>query len=411
MNKMRISKKLFVLISIALPLQIAFSTVSAQDSFIVCDYKQSLIEIVPDSFICGYTFSPSGYKPYGLFLQKDSAGYQMLLNYYKYDRDKVDTEMSSATMRLSEWEVESELEKLINNAKKDLDNAKQREKADADAAKDDNVVKVLMSGRAAEHLGEFTLWVNWYDMYESFKFDLGPEPFPNNNRWEVTPYYDSSETPYDPQHWIGSNDLSDWYFVVYPGEYTGGCVFVDHWGSSGCIVEEIDKKGKMVNVTCTDERGLFRLQIVDPGNSIRATYKRYDPERRSYIVYKPVVMNIAQKHHDYYQSSSLAKWFELNESSYSKRPKQLKKQVVISGKIYPEEKTVSGIVMNGSEPIKDAAIAEIDSKGNVITQTTSESNGEFTLDIADFNNKLRISAPGFAQVSQNIDGVRYVIIF
>ena len=143
MNKMRISKKLFVLISIALPLQIAFSTVSAQDSFIVCDYKQSLIEIVPDSFICGYTFSPSGYKPYGLFLQKDSAGYQMLLNSYKYDRDKVDTEMSSATMRLSEWEVESELEKLINNAKKDLDNAKQREKADADAAKDDNVVKVL----------------------------------------------------------------------------------------------------------------------------------------------------------------------------------------------------------------------------------------------------------------------------
>ena len=93
----------------------------ASNRFIVCDYEESLIEVVPDSFICGYTFSPYGYKPYGIFLQKDCSGYKAILNYYKYDRDKVDDVMSSATIEIHEWRVKG----LIDAAKDDIDHSKE----------------------------------------------------------------------------------------------------------------------------------------------------------------------------------------------------------------------------------------------------------------------------------------------
>ncbi len=93
----------------------------ASNRFIVCDYEESLIEVVPDSFICGYTFSPYGYKPYGIFLQNDCSGYKAILNYYKYDRDKVDDVMSSATIEIHEWRVKG----LIDAAKDDIDHSKE----------------------------------------------------------------------------------------------------------------------------------------------------------------------------------------------------------------------------------------------------------------------------------------------
>ena len=312
-------RKFSFFFGVVLLLQVAFSTVFAQ-SFMECDYQESLIEVVPDSFVCGYTFSPTGYKPYGMFLQKDDEGYQMLLNYYKYDRNKVDSEMSSATIRLTEWQEQSQLEDIISSVERRIEAGAQRGQwtAAADVKEPSAVIKALIPGKAAIAFDEFFADGYWYDFYLDFKFELGPEPHPNADRWEVTPYCNLADYP--NHAWIYSNDLSHWSFVVRSGDPISGCVYVDHWGTQGCVVEEIDSKGKVVNSTITDERGLFRLVISDPDNSIRISYNRYDPERKAYAVYKPYVKEIARNG----QTSSLFHYVELNELTYSKRLKKKK---------------------------------------------------------------------------------------
>lgn len=397
-------RKISVLIPALILLQMAFSNASAQ-RFMECDYQESLIEVVPDSFICGYTFSPTGYKPYGMFLQQDNEGYKIVLNYYKYDRDKVDSEMSSATIRLSEWDAQSNLDNLKKEVERGIEAGATRGQwnASADDKKPESVIRALMPGRAAIGFDEILLGI-WYDYYCDFKIELGPEPHPNADRWEVTPYSNMEDYPY--HSWIYSNDLSDWFIAVYSGLCLSGCVYVDHWGTWGGVIEEIDSKGNMVNATCSDERGLFRLTIVNPDNSIRVSYKRYDPQRKAYAVYEPYVRVISRRR----ETGSLAHYVELNEFTYSKHPKTFRKGVVVSGQAPSEASTISGVVMNGTGPVKDAVIAETDSKGNVISKTTSQANGEFTLDISNPQNKLRITAQGYAGVTHAIDGMRFVII-
>ena len=306
-------KKQLVLISAVLLLQTAFTSVFAQQ-FMECDYEESLIEVVPDSFICGYTFCPTGHKPYGMFLQKDSEGYQMLLNYYKYDRDKVDSEMSSATIRLSEWDVQSKLDQIIGSVEQKIEGGAKRGQwlASADEEEPSAVIKALMPGRAAISFDEFCDGC-WYDYYYDFKIALGPEPHPNADRWEVTPYSNLSDYP--NHAWIYSDVLSHPYLYVSPGQSIGGCVYVDHWGTQDCVVEEIDRRGKVVNSTLTDERGLFRLSIKNPDNSIRISYKRFDPERNAYVVYKPYIKEISKNGH----TGSLSHYVELNESTYKRQ--------------------------------------------------------------------------------------------
>ena len=312
-----------VLIPVVLLLQVAFSTVPAQ-SFMACDYQESLIEVVPDSFICGYTFSPTGYKPYGIFLQKDDEGYQMLLNYYKYDKDKVDSDMSSATIRLTEYQIKTQLEHIIGSVERRIEAGAQKGQwtASADVKEPRAVIKALMPGKAAIAFDEFFADGYWYDFYHDFKFDLGPEPYPNANRWEVTPYCNLAEYHSSGYAWIYSNDLSHWSIVVHPGDPIFGCVYVDHWGTQGCVVEEIDSKGKVINSITTDERGVFKLVVTDPNNSIRISYYWYDPERKAYAIYKPYVKEIASNG----QTGSLWHYVELNESTYSKRLKKAKKR-------------------------------------------------------------------------------------
>lgn len=307
-------RKIPVLIPVLLLLQVAFTKVFAQN-FMACDYQESLIEVVPEDFVCGFTFSPTGYKPYGLFLQKDSQGYQMLLNYYKYDKDKVDSQMSSATIRLSEYDVQYKLDNIIKEFERIIEVGTQRGQWTGSVNDKKAVIKALMPGKAAIGFDEIML-TTWYDFYHEFKFDLGPEPYPNADRWEVTPYCNLAD--YRNHAWIYSNDLSNWSIVVHPDDPIFGCVYVDHWGTQGCVVEEIDSKGKVVNSTITDERGLFRLVIADPNNSIRVSYNRYDPEYKAYAVYKPYVKEIARNG----QTGSLWHYVELNESTYSKRLKK-----------------------------------------------------------------------------------------
>ena len=309
-------RKFSFLFSVVLLLQVGFSTVFAQ-SFMACDYQESLIEVVPENFVCGYTFSPTGYKPYGMFLQKDDEGYQMLLNYYKYDRDKVDSDMSSATIRLTEWQVQSQLDKIIKEVESKIEAGSQNGQWTGSVKDRKVVIKALMPGKAAIAFDDIMLG-SWYEFYHEFKFDLGPEPYPNANRWEVTPYCNLAEYHSSGYAWIYTNGFSDPSWMIRSGDPVLGCVYVDHWGTQGCVVEEIDSKGKVVNSTTTDERGVFRLVIADPNNSIRISYNRYDPERKAYAVYNPYVKEIARNG----QTGSLWHYVELNESTYSKRLKK-----------------------------------------------------------------------------------------
>ena len=395
----------------------------ASDRFIVCDYEESLIEVVPDSFICGYTFSPFGYKPYGIFLQKDSSGYRAILSYYKYDRDKIDDAMSSALIEISELESKG----LIDAAKYDIDHAKKYQKGPkVDFTRNFNVVKVLMDGKAAEQWYEIALSMAWFDLYDEFKDKLGPEPMPNANRWEVTPYYNPSETYNEPQHWVGSSGWHHASWAIYSGNYIHGAVFADYWGCGGCVVSEIDSKGNVVNATCTDERGRFRLRVMDPnGLIIKAELCRYDQKRGKFVKYQPYVKKIADKSTDeefdsensrfWYTVPTIQYFINLDNAKVARRPKSSKQKIIVKGRKpgtgdaeYPVN-GVDGVVMNAIGPLKDAVITERDLNGNIISETKTGADGEFRLESVNPDNILCISCEGYADIRQQIDGDRFIV--
>ncbi len=388
---------------------------ASDDIFIVCDYEESLIEVVPDSFICGYTFSPNGYKPYGIFLQKDSAGYRVILNYYRYDRDRIDDVMSTAIMEKSEWGAN----KLIEAAKRDIDRAIKYQKGPkVDIARDFNVVKVLMDGKAAEHWNLIFLNDPWYDVFYDFKYnELGPEPMPNANRWEVTPYFNPSEKSDESYHWIGSRRFIDMSMILRYDNNICGNVFADYWGSGGCIVTETDSKGRLVNATCTDERGFFYLQVMDPDVlMLKASLTRYDEERGKFVKYEPVVKKIAEKEIDeeyssfWYTVSETRYLFNLNDAKVTRRPRFSKQKViVVTGRKPTTDSAFTGVVMNAIGPLKDAVITEQDSKGNIISKTRTGANGEFRFDSVNPQNIIHISCEGYADIRHKIEGERFII--
>lgn len=375
-----------------------------------CNYEESLIEVVPDSFICGYTFSPDGYKHYGIFLVKEDSAYKAVLNYYKYDRDKVDDKMSSATFDLSEWRANN----LIEAAQQDMDQALEITKPDPNASK--NVVKVIMDGKAAQLSDRMILNIPWCDIYYDFKAKLGPEPMANANRWEVTPYYNPSETASEPYHWVSSADLSHYSYAIYPGYYISGVVFADYWGCGGCVVSEIDSKGKVLNATCTDERGLFHLRVMDTDELIiKATLSHYDQERGKFVKYKPSVKKIAKKKYDSEDSSSwydvptLKYYLNLDNAKAARRPRSSKQKTIVAGHKPHNGDAVEGVVMDAVGPLKDAVISERDLNGNIISETKTGTDGEFRLESVNPDNILCISCEGYADIRQQIDGDRFIV--
>lgn len=402
---------------------------ASNDVFIVCDYEESLIEVVPDSFICGYTFSPYGYKPYGIFLQGDSSGYQAILNYYKYNRDKVDDVMSSATLDINNWQAKG----LIEAAKHDIDRARVYQKGPkVDFTRDFNVVKVIMDGKAAEHWHGIVLSMAWFDLYDDFKYELGPEPKPNANRWEVTPYYNPSETYNEPCHWVASSGWDDLVACIYSGDYIFGAVFADCWGCGGCVVSEIDSKGNVVNATCTDERGRFRLRVMDPnGLIIKAELSRYDQEWGKFVKYKPYVKKIADKRTDvdfdrerygcWYDVSELQHYLNLGNAKAARRPRSSRQKIIVAGHkpgtgyavddeyVEDEVNGVDGVVMNAIGPLKDAVITERDLNGKIISETKTGANGEFRLESVNPDNYLYITCNGYKEIRHSIDGNRFIV--
>ena len=394
----------------------------AQERLMECNYEESLIEVVPDSFICGYTFSPYGYKPYGIFLQKDSVDYRAILNYYKYDRDKVDDVMSSATIEIHESWAKS----LIEAAQQDMDRALKITKPDPDASK--NVVKVIMYGKAAQLSDRMILNIPWCDIYYDFKEELGPEPRANANRWEVTPYYNPSENSSDPCHWVSSADLSNYSYAIYPGYYISGAVFADYWGCGGCVVSEIDSKGKVLNSTCTDERGLFHLRVMDTDELIiQATLSHYDQERGKFVKYKPSIKKITKKRYDSEDSSSwydvptLQYYLNLDNAKTARRPRSSKQKIIVAGykpgtgdaeylaNVVLPVNGVDGVVMNAIGPLKDAVITERDLNGNIISETKTGADGEFRLESVNPDNYLYITCNGYKDIRVSIDGDRFVV--
>jgi len=388
----------------------ALTLVLAQDRLMECNYEESLTEVVPESFICGYTFSPYGYKHYGIFLVKEDSAYKAVLNYYKYDRDKVDDEMSSATLDVSEWRAND----LIDAAQRDIDQALEITEPDPDASK--NVVKVIKHGKAVQLPEWNILNIPWCDVFYEFKQELGPEPMTNANRWEVTPYYNPAETSSEEYHWISSNDMSNYAFVLYEGDYIFGTVFADYWGCGGCVVSEIDNNGNVVNATCTDERGRFRLRVMDPnGLIIQATLCHYDQKRGKFVKYKPCIKKIAEKKSNgggsssWYSVHTLQYYINLDNAKAARQPMSLKENIIIAGRKPCAGESVDGVVMNAIGPLKDAVITERDLNGNAISETTTGANGEFKLESVNPDNILCISCEGYADIRQQIDGDRFIV--
>ena len=296
-------------------------------------------------------------------------------------------------MEKSEWGAN----KLIEAAKRDIDRAIKYQKGPkVDIARDFNVVKVLMDGKAAEHWNLIFLNDPWYDVFYDFKYkELGPEPMPNANRWEVTPYFNPSEKSDESYHWIGSRRFIDMSMILRYDNNICGNVFADYWGSGGCIVTETDSKGRLVNATCTDERGFFYLQVMDPDVlMLKASLTRYDEENSSF----------------WYTVSETRYLFNLNDAKVTRRPRFSKQKViVVTGRKPTTDSAFTGVVMNAIGPLKDAVITEQDSKGNIISKTRTGANGEFRFDSVNPQNIIHISCEGYADIRHKIEGERFII--
>ena len=273
-----------------------------------------------------------------------------------------------------------------------------------------------MDGKSAEQWYGIVLSMAWFDLYDDFKDELEPEPLPNANRWEVTPYYNPSEGYNGPHHWISSSGWHDASHVIRPGDYISGAVFADYWGCGECVVTEIDSKGNVVNATCTDERGLFHLRVMDPDELIiQATLSHYDQEREKFVKYKPSVKKIAKKKIDskdsrsWYEVPTLKYYLNLDNAKAARRPRSSKQKTIVAGHKPNNGDAVDGVVMDAVGPLKDAVITERDLNGNVISETKTGTDGEFRLESVNPDNYLYITCNGYKEIRYSIDGDRFIV--
>ena len=85
-------------------------------------------------------------------------------------------------------------------------------------------------------------------------------------------------------------------------------------------------------------------------------------------------------------------------------------QDVTSSGIIPEAgEPVTGFVMDNAGPMFPVLITERDSKNNIVSQTETLPNGEFTLKVADPKNHFCILIEGYHEIRHRYDGNRFLI--
>lgn len=85
------------------------------------------------------------------------------------------------------------------------------------------------------------------------------------------------------------------------------------------------------------------------------------------------------------------------------------KDVISSGKIPEAGDTVTGFVMDKAGAMSPVLITERDSENNIVSQTETLPNGEFTLKVADPSNHICILIDGYHEIRQRFDGDRLLI--
>ena len=183
------------------------------------------------------------------------------------------------------------------------------------------------------------------------------------------------------------------------GDVIRGSVYVNDRVKGGCIVAERNKLGKLVNVTATDRLGDFMLRLANPHNRIWIYHSDYVPFKHA-----PSGFNFTVNLEDTIASR------KDGNTAWAKAQRAEKRSVIASGR-KPEYggDWIEGAVMAAGGPLRKAVVAEIDSNGTVVSETTTYGNGEFLLYLTDPDNRLRISHDGYSDIITDIGGTRLVL--
>lgn len=155
--------------------------------FIVCSYPPKTgewsnipVQIIPESFICGYSFKPWNYNsvlptypPYGIFLMKDSKGYMLVLRYFDNDKQQDRHIPSSDTMRIDNNladRLTSSIHKTIREADSLQSNAIQITRDGG------TTIHALLPDRAAERWAEEIPDKLWNGQFHLFNHEFEPDP-------------------------------------------------------------------------------------------------------------------------------------------------------------------------------------------------------------------------------------------
>ncbi|MBR5934750.1 MAG: hypothetical protein IKZ89_01210 [Bacteroidaceae bacterium] len=138
------------------------------------------VNIIPDNFICGYSFKPWNYNsvlptypPYGIFLMKDSESYMLVLRYFDNDKVRDRDIPSSDTMRINNKladRLTSSIHKTIREADSLQSNAIQILRDGG------TTIHALLPDRAAERWAEEIPDKLWNEQFRKFKHEFEPDP-------------------------------------------------------------------------------------------------------------------------------------------------------------------------------------------------------------------------------------------
>ena len=138
------------------------------------------VQIIPDNFICGYSFNPWNYTsvlptypPYGIFLMKDPKGYMLVLRYFDNDKTADRHIPSADTMRIDN-KLADRLASSIHKTIREADSLQSN--AILITRDGGTTIHALLPDRAAERWAEEIPDKLWNEQFRRFKHEFEPDP-------------------------------------------------------------------------------------------------------------------------------------------------------------------------------------------------------------------------------------------